>query len=196
MARRKKNKRFLTFRIELSIFGMLGLGVVSFCIFLWMFLLGVWSGQTVLLPSKPGKGPDMLTRMAADMWQKGKETIREGFVPPAAEPVEDKGVGQEALMDGDMSAEGQGEPSYFSLQVGSFHDKKRAQRDVLGWKAKGEDAFYLTSEAGADNFRVFVGRFEKLADANAVAAKLEREEDARAYVTLLPASRLPAGKIE
>ena len=30
---------------------MLGTGVVMFCLFLWMFLIGVWAGQSLLLPS-------------------------------------------------------------------------------------------------------------------------------------------------
>lgn len=35
--------------------GIAGIGVVCFCLFLWMFLLGIWAGQTFLLPSaKPG----------------------------------------------------------------------------------------------------------------------------------------------
>ena len=185
MAVKRKKKRLFTFRIELGIGGMLGVGVVCFCIFLWMFLLGVWSGQTVLLPSAPGKGPDMLTRMASELWQQGKATVREGFVPPPDEQVEEAGANG-------GSAEGQSEPSFFSLQVGSFRDKKKAQRDVLGWQAKGQDAFFLPPEEGADAFRVFIGRFEKLAEANEVAARLESEEDVRAYITLLPASKLSA----
>jgi len=38
------------FRIELGWKGMFGLVVVCFCLFLWMFLLGMWAGQTILLP--------------------------------------------------------------------------------------------------------------------------------------------------
>jgi hypothetical protein len=176
----------------LGIGGMLGVGVVCFCIFLWMFLLGVWSGQTVLLPSTPGKGPDMLTRMASELWQQGKATVREGLVPPPVEQVDEAGPGKDASGANGVSAEGPTEPSFFSLQVGSFRDKKKAQRDVLGWQAKGRDAFFLPPEEGADAFRVFIGRFEKLAEANEVAASLESEEEVRAYVTLLPASKLSA----
>jgi len=192
MAVKRQKKRWLTFRIELGIGGMLGLGVVCFCIFLWMFLLGVWSGQTVLLPSTPGKGPDMLTRMASELWQQGKATVREGFVPPPDEQLDEAGPGNEAAGANGASAAGQGEPSFFSLQVGSFRDKKKAQRDVLGWQAKGQDAFFLPPEEGTDAFRVFIGRFEKLAEANEIAARLESEEDVRAYVTLLPASKFSA----
>jgi hypothetical protein len=28
-----------------------GIAVIAFCLFLWMFLLGVWAGQSLLLPS-------------------------------------------------------------------------------------------------------------------------------------------------
>jgi hypothetical protein len=44
-----KNKRFC---VELGWRGMFGLVVVCFCIFLWMFLLGIWAGQTILLPPR------------------------------------------------------------------------------------------------------------------------------------------------
>jgi hypothetical protein len=37
-------------KFELTRSGIIGVGVVCFCIFLWMFLLGVWAGQTMLLP--------------------------------------------------------------------------------------------------------------------------------------------------
>jgi hypothetical protein len=43
------------FRIELGWRGMFGLVVVCFCLFLWMFLLGIWAGQTILLPSKENR---------------------------------------------------------------------------------------------------------------------------------------------
>lgn len=193
MAVKRQKKRLFTFRIELGIGGLLGVGLVCFCIFLWMFLLGVWSGQTVLLPSKPGKGPDMLTKMASELWQQGRAPVPEKGVtppPPPFEPLAEAGPGKEMNGANGTGAEAQSEPSFFSLQVGSFRDKKKAQRDVLGWRAKGQDAFFLPPEEGADAFRVFVGRFEKLAAANEVAARLESEEDVRAYVTLLPAAKV------
>jgi hypothetical protein len=41
------------FRIELGWRGMFGLVVVCFFLFLWLFLLGMWAGQTIVFPSKP-----------------------------------------------------------------------------------------------------------------------------------------------
>ncbi|HBI15321.1 MAG TPA: hypothetical protein DDY20_07385 [Desulfobulbaceae bacterium] len=50
-AKRKKGSSGKTFRFQLSLGGIIGIAIVSFCLFLWMFLLGVWAGQTILLPS-------------------------------------------------------------------------------------------------------------------------------------------------
>jgi len=45
--RRKKAKRF---QFQLGLTEVAGIAVVCFCLFLWMFLLGIWAGQTILLP--------------------------------------------------------------------------------------------------------------------------------------------------
>jgi hypothetical protein len=52
--RRKPQVKKIKFELTRS--SIAGIGVVCFCIFLWMFLLGVWTGQSLLLPgSKPEK---------------------------------------------------------------------------------------------------------------------------------------------
>lgn len=52
MATRKK-KRIPKIKFELSRSGIGSIAIVSFCIFLWMFLFGVWAGQSLLKPSDP-----------------------------------------------------------------------------------------------------------------------------------------------
>ncbi|WP_417915086.1 hypothetical protein [Candidatus Electronema sp. JM] len=42
----------IIFAFQLSLSGILGIGAVLFCLFLWMFLLGIWAGKT-LLPQYP-----------------------------------------------------------------------------------------------------------------------------------------------
>lgn len=49
--KRKKRSPGKAFRFQLSLGGIVGIAIVSFCLFLWMFLLGVWAGQTILLPA-------------------------------------------------------------------------------------------------------------------------------------------------
>lgn len=46
-----KRKQVKKYKFELTRGAIGGIGVVCFCIFLWMFLLGVWTGQSLLMPS-------------------------------------------------------------------------------------------------------------------------------------------------
>jgi len=48
-AKRKPQAKKLKFELTKS--AVAGIGVIAFCLFLWMFLLGVWVGQTILMPS-------------------------------------------------------------------------------------------------------------------------------------------------
>jgi hypothetical protein len=47
-----KPKKAKSFRIELGWRGLLSLILVCFCLFFWMFVLGIWAGQTILFPQK------------------------------------------------------------------------------------------------------------------------------------------------
>jgi hypothetical protein len=47
----KRKKQIKKLKFELTGSGAIGIGVIMFCLFLWMFLLGVWAGQSLLLPS-------------------------------------------------------------------------------------------------------------------------------------------------
>ena len=47
----KRRKQAKKLKFELTRSGVAGIGVISFCLFLWMFLIGVWAGQSLLLPS-------------------------------------------------------------------------------------------------------------------------------------------------
>lgn len=49
----RKKKSAGRFRFQLGVTGVAGIAVVMFCLFLWMFLLGIWAGQTILLPASP-----------------------------------------------------------------------------------------------------------------------------------------------
>jgi hypothetical protein len=45
------------FTVQLGLSGLIGIGVTLFCLFLWMFLLGIWAGQTILYPPQPAGAP-------------------------------------------------------------------------------------------------------------------------------------------
>ena len=48
-------KQIKKIKFELTASAIAGVGVVFFCIFLWMFLLGVWTGGSLLQPANAGK---------------------------------------------------------------------------------------------------------------------------------------------
>jgi len=52
MATQRKRSRPKV-RFELSRGGIGGIAVICFCLLLWMFLFGVWAGQSLLKPSEP-----------------------------------------------------------------------------------------------------------------------------------------------
>lgn len=79
-ARKKKRKPKKTYRFQLTLSGIVGIGVVSFCLFLWMFLLGIWAGQTILLPSAR---PQVSQQEGSAMNSSGKNTPVATLVPGA-----------------------------------------------------------------------------------------------------------------
>ena len=50
MAARKRKKPVKKVKFQLTRSGIAGIAVVCFCVFLWMFLIGVWAGQSFLYP--------------------------------------------------------------------------------------------------------------------------------------------------
>jgi hypothetical protein len=48
---RSKKKKKKKIKFEITLGGLLAVGALLFCIFLWMFLIGIWAGQTILLPA-------------------------------------------------------------------------------------------------------------------------------------------------
>ncbi|MFW2369052.1 MAG: hypothetical protein ACN4GW_21765 [Desulforhopalus sp.] len=49
----QKKRRKTKIKFELTRTGIGSVGIVCFCIFLWMFIFGVWAGQSLLKPSDP-----------------------------------------------------------------------------------------------------------------------------------------------
>lgn len=83
MAARKRKKPVKKVKFQLTRSGIVGIGVVCFCIFLWMFLIGVWAGQSLLYPpvnstqlsleaSDSGKGKQVLEVIQLEAHKKKK----------------------------------------------------------------------------------------------------------------------------
>ncbi len=188
MAPPAKKKKF-TIRFELGILGLFGLLVVCAAIFFWMFLLGLWAGQSVFTPISAGVSP--FARFASPFEGRGGEPP----LPALAEPQRDGGqevVSLPVASAGEEPAgEGAAEPTFFALQVSAFREAERAERDAEQWRARGYDAFLVPPQEADDPFsRVYVGKFDRLADANQLAARLEKEQGVKAYIALVSAARL------
>lgn len=192
-APKQKAKFGFVVRFELGLLGMFTLALVTGCIFFWMFIIGIWAGQTVLQPT-PGEEKSPLAKLAG--------ALHPGVpaVEPVASPEQKKnnvaapeaGAPQGAASPSETEW-AEAEPSFFALQVSAVKDQDRAQQDVAQWRGRGYEAFAVPPEDKDDPFiRVYVGKFDKLADANQLIAKLEKEEKVKAYIALLPASRLQA----
>jgi len=186
MSAPKQKGRFgFVVRFELGLLGMLSLTLVTGCIFLWMFIIGIWAGQTILQPA-PGEGKSSLTEIA------GALQPEIAAVEPLAssEQKKDPATGQAPDSESEWAA---AEPSFFALQVSAVPDQDRAQQELAQWRERGYQAFLLPPEDKNDPFiRIYVGKFDTLAEANQLIVKLEKEEKVKAYIALLPASRLQA----
>ncbi|OGQ97855.1 MAG: hypothetical protein A2505_02780 [Deltaproteobacteria bacterium RIFOXYD12_FULL_55_16] len=180
----KEKDRFII-RFELGLLGMFSLTLVTGCIFFWMFIIGIWAGQTILKPASE-EGNSSLTRIA------GALQPETALVNPEEASGEKKNMAlqEPPAFEAEWAAT---EPSFFVLQVAAVRDQDRAQQEMAQWRSRGYDAFSVPPEDKNDpSIRIFVGKFDKLADANQLAAKLEKEEKVNVYIALLPASRLQA----
>ncbi|MEN8257463.1 MAG: SPOR domain-containing protein [Thermodesulfobacteriota bacterium] len=175
--RRARKKKF-TVRFELGLRGLVGLAIISFCVFLWMFLLGVWAGQTVLLPSDKGDTSRAISRFSSKIWSQGQEATNR-----QKKAFESRSAARKSTANQNSDEE---EASYFTLQVAAYDSDDDARQEVLDWQARGEDSFFLKPQEGYSLFRVFLGRYDTLAAANEKVDQLEEAENLQAFITLLP----------
>ncbi|MDH3392895.1 MAG: SPOR domain-containing protein, partial [Desulfobulbaceae bacterium] len=106
--------------------------------------------------------------------------------PEPEELAPDAAASAAKATDAVKEESGASDATCFSLQVGAFRETANAKEAVAEWKGKGYEAFSLPPREGSSLTRVFVGRFDDLADANKLVADLEEKEKLRAYITLIP----------
>ncbi|MDA8418560.1 MAG: SPOR domain-containing protein [Desulfobacteraceae bacterium] len=193
---RKAPKENVLVRIELGIGGILGLAVIAFCVFLWMYLFGVWTGQSGL-QSTLSTDPRELMGAAAKLLKNGPPSPSPAR-PEVAEsaPSAHQTANATPAKTPDESARQKDDngPSFFAIQVGAFREEQRALKAVAQWRARSYDAFYLQPDADGNLCRVMVGHFDSLAAANDLAAKLEASEQSKVFISLVAESqkRYPA----
>lgn len=183
----KKAKKALV-SIELGLGGLMGLFVSSFCIFLWMFLFGMWTGQSVLQSSENLEKAQDLPGFASKMWHKTTEAQNTTKKQNDIGEKEEKTLSQVVKSEDEIPANQ--DASFFAVQVSAFKDPQRAEKAVQQWRDKKYDSFYLMPEPPDGKFhRVFVGHFDSLAEANTLAANLESVEQRKVFIMLVAADQ-------
>ena len=201
---REKRKKGFSIRFNLSPAGLIGVGVVCFCIFLWMFLLGIWSGQTVLTSGKYDMSETNKTPVTTELVETLKpEKVKEKAVlAPSAKveikekavpnPVAKKEKKQDSIKQASVdkskpAAEEAEDPSFFAVQVAAFKDSTLAVKAVKTWQGKGYDSFARDPEGPDDKFtRVYIGHFDSMAAAKKQAATLKGKEKIKPFIVLVP----------
>ncbi len=173
MAARKKKKPLI--RLEMGWGGLCGFAVVSFCLLLWMFIFGIWTGQSVLHgPSgavdKAAKlGHTAARLLSSSAGQSGKWT--KGQVKKRAAALRNNTT------------------SFYALRVAAFRKEGGAERAVAAWRARHYQAFYLRPGSDSKLYMVYVGHIADLTAARKKAAAIEEEGGGRVFINLLSAGR-------
>lgn len=175
-------KKGFAIKFDLSLGGLLGVGVVCFCIFLWMFLLGVWAGQTGLI-----SGISLTAPMVAPVTGKGEEPKRPGpkgpvvtperepeaESPPAPAPVAAPAVplpvpaapvvAPSASPEKTDAAEAPRAKApavpFYAIQVGAFRDSQNVADELRVWRARGYEPFSRPPGENEHLTKVYVGHY-------------------------------------
>jgi cell division septation protein DedD len=198
-----KRKKGFAIKFDLSLAGLFGVGVVCFCIFLWMFLMGIWSGQTVLSPGKNRiaevKKPQIKTlqTVAKKPASPVEQAVAAPVAAPVAKAVRPSGVKKKKALAATKKViakktkpvlEPEEDPAFFAVQVAAFKDGALAGKEVRSWQAKGYSSFSRSPEGADDKFtRVYIGRFDSMDGAKKKAAALAKKEKIKPFIVLVPA---------
>jgi cell division septation protein DedD len=194
-----KRKKGFAIKFDLSLAGLFGVGVVCFCIFLWMFLLGIWSGQTVLSPGKNRiaevKKPQIKTLQTVA--KKPAMPVEHAVAAPVAKAVRPSSVKKKKALAATKKViakktkpvlKPEEDPAFFAVQVAAFKDGALAGKEVRSWQAKGYSSFSRPPEGADDKFtRVYIGRFDSMVAAKEKAAALAKKGKIKPFIVLVPA---------
>ncbi len=182
------------FRIELGFLGLTFVFLLLVCLFLWMFILGVWFGQRMM-----GKGPSPVAEKALKekvpeelpaeevspppgLLSSGKPLQEKSSPPPLPEKAPEAGAPLPAPPK--KPPESKAAP-YYTLQVASFRDQGEAERYARLFRERGYTARVVRVELPGKGtwYRVYVGRFGSKAEAEEAYRQLKaRKLVGKAYI--------------
>lgn len=193
----KQDRRLYQFKI--SPWGLVALGVATFGIFLGMFVLGVWVER------------NLVADFGKEVAQNEPELEKQEPLPPVPTVKDEMVIGEEINLEG-QSGQDPGEASnvpgdkeaitaeqikpspkvFFTLQVASLRDPGEAEEVKAVWEKKGYEVFIARTEIPQAGvwYRVQIGRFNAIGEANIAAKRIVEKEKIKLYITTVsvPAS--------
>ena len=200
-------KKGYKIRFELSLAGVLGVGVVCFCIFLWMFLFGLWAGQTGLINGFSFSSPPAIPAVAKSAASRNKVVEAPELAPdPEPEPSQaliPKPTASAPLPEAAAlpaaAPEAEVVPSeaakiapatapFYAIQVGAFRDSRYVEEALQKWRALGYEAFSRPPSGANEHLtKVYLGHFAEASVARKEAADLAKKAKITPLIAMIPA---------
>ncbi len=197
MARTRKKSRKIQFQLGWG--GLIALTVSTVCVFLWVFILGFWVGQKLV-----GRSLDesLQTQVVARAVPEAKEATplipekttqvtpldtKEKKQPePRKESVKKKVRSADDIKrPGHQIKKAKKKSTYFVLQIASYREGERANKEARRWRDKGYRAKVRRADLGPEKgiwYRVHLGEFRSVEEATSSAKNLAQKHDLRSYV--------------
>ena len=197
MARIRKKSRKIQFQVSWG--GLIALTVSTVCVFLWVFILGFWVGQKLV-----GRSLDesIQTQVVARAVPEAEEVtplipekttqvtpldIKEKKQPePRKESVKKKVRDTDDVKrPGHQIKKAEKKGTYFVLQIASYRERERANKEARRWRDKGYRAKVRRADLGPEKgiwYRVHLGEFRSVEEATRSAKNLAQKHDLRSYV--------------
>ena len=196
MARTRKKSRKIQFQVSWG--GLISLIVSTVCVFMWVFILGFWVGQKLVGRSLDESLPTQVVARAVPEAKEITPYISENSeVSERSKPVvrtarEDKIIQETPLSIKEKEQPEQRKKSvkkkkntYFVLQIASYREKNRANKEARKWRDRGYRAKVRRTDLGPEKgiwYRVHLGEHRSVEDATSSAKKLGQKYDLRSYI--------------
>ncbi len=163
---------------------------------LWMFLFGIWAGQTVLQRYGNDHIRRPLAKEFAGHFSSGNRVVKSPVHLLAAgqdkvvkrllaKSVKKNLVSQVGKKNSGASQKGTQGGSFYAIQVGAYQDVARARKAAGQWRLIEQEAFYLQPPEGSRFYRVFVGHIGDLPSAKKKVAAIEDRIKSKVFITLI-----------
>ncbi len=203
-SKRRKDRRI--YKIEISRGGLVVIGLATFGVLLWMFIFGIWVGRGLYTGTVKKLESTALPPSA----QAGEETKK--CEKPVPAPIDRNGIflHEKMSQDGqpvqdevppklpsgdetvDIEKASPGSKVFFTLQVASLRDANKAEELKKVWEKKGYEVFVTRNEAPTGAwYRVQIGRFSAVGEANTLANRIAEKEKTKMYITTVTVPAFP-----